>query len=334
MRQSRLIFIVLIAVVAAAVILFRQLIVMDMPDQSYRGPLEPLSPAQAALANRLERHVTALAAEIGERNLFRQGTLGRAFRHIEQSLIAAGLPTVPQDFEVGVHTVSNIEAMIPGKSPEAAVVVVGAHYDSVQGSPGANDNASGVAALLEIGRALQGHSFKRGIRLVAFVNEEAPFSYTESMGSVRYAQRLMQQRQTVAAMVSLETVGFYTDDPGSQRYPFPLSYFYPDTGNFIAFVGNPASKAQVRRMVRAFRENARFPSEGLAAPERIAGVSWSDHWAFWRHGLPAVMVTDTALYRYHEYHTSKDMPRIIAYDRLARVVEGLIAVIVDLADGD
>jgi hypothetical protein len=334
MRQSGLIFVALIAVVAAAIIVFRQLIVMDMPGRSYRGLLEPLSPDQAALASRLEQHVAALAGEIGERNLFRQGTLERAFKHIEDSFIAAGLPPVPQHFEVSGHTVSNIEATIQGKNPEAAVVVIGAHYDSVQGSPGANDNASGVAALLEIGRALQGRSFKRGVRLVAFVNEEAPFSYTESMGSVRYARRLMQQSHNVAAMVSLETVGYYTDNPGSQRYPFPLSYFYPDTGNFIGFVGNPASKSQVRRMVRSFRENTRFPSEGLAAPERIPGVGWSDHWAFWRQGLPAVMVTDTAFYRYHEYHTSKDMPRILAYDRMARVVKGLVAVIVDLADRD
>ncbi len=152
------------------------------------------------------------------------------------------------------------------------------------------------------------------------------------MGSVRYARRLAAQGQKVAAMVSLETIGYYIDGPGTQRYPFPLSYFYPDTGNFIAFVGNPASKSQVQQMVGTFRENTRFPSEGLAAPDRIAGVGWSDHWSFWQQGMPAVMVTDTALYRYREYHTPKDTPDILIYDRFARVVEGLIAVTVDLAE--
>ncbi len=332
MRRASLILIALLAVSASAVFVFRQVIILDMPGKSYRGALPPLSAAQAALATRLESDVTSLAGDIGERNLFQHQSLQRAARHIAESFTASGHEIVFQEFIVRGQTVRNVEAIIPGREAEAGVVVVGAHYDSVQGSPGANDNASGVAALLELGRALKGRAFKREVRLVAFVNEEEPFSYTESMGSVRYAQHLIDQGENVAAMVSLETIGYYTDDPGTQRYPFPLSYFYPDIGNFIGFVGNPASKAQVRRMVRTFRENARFPSEGLAAPERIPGLGWSDHWSFWQHGLPAVMVTDTALYRYHEYHTPKDTPRILAYERFARVVEGLIAVVMDLAD--
>lgn len=334
MRRTGLTLIALLAVLAAAVIASRQVIVMDMPGESHRGALARLSPAQAALAKRLESDVTALAGEIGERNLFRHGSLERAVRHIAQRFRAAGHEAAFQEFAVRGSNVRNVEVVIPGRDPAAGIVVVGAHYDSVQGSPGANDNASGVAALLELGRALEGSALKRGIRLVAFVNEEAPFTYTESMGSVRYAEHLMERGEMVAAMLSLETIGYYTDEPGTQRYPFPLSYFYPDTGNFIGFVGNPASKALVRRVVRTFRENAGFPSEGLAAPERIRGVGWSDHWSFWQLGWPAVMVTDTALYRYHQYHTAEDTPRILVYDRFARVVEGLVAVVVDLAGID
>ncbi|HSS66089.1 MAG TPA: M28 family peptidase [Gammaproteobacteria bacterium] len=333
MRRAGPFLILLIIASAATIFLFTQVVVIDMPGRSYQGALPPLSSAQSALAKRLESDVRFLAGDIGERNLFRHRSLERAAGQIAESLESSGHQVALQEFVVRGTTVRNVEGMIPGRDPEAGVVVVGAHYDSVQGSPGANDNASGVAALLEIGRALRGRAFKRGIRLVAFVNEEEPFSYTESMGSVRYARHVMEQGAHVVAMVSLETIGYYTDDSGTQRYPFPLSYFYPDIGNFVGFVGNPASKTLVRRMVSAFRENARFPSEGLAAPERIPGVGWSDHWAFWQQGLPAVMVTDTALYRYHEYHTSRDTPGILAYDRFARVVEGLIAVIVDLADG-
>lgn len=334
MRRARLILIALLAVSAAAVFLFTQVIILDMPGKSYRGALPPLSSAQAALARRLESDVRSLAGDIGERNLFRHESLERAARYVAESLTASGHEVGFQEFTVRGQTVRNVEAVISGREPDAGVVVVGAHYDSVQGSPGANDNASGVAALLELGRALKGRNFKREVRLVAFVNEEEPFSYTESMGSVRYARHLIDQRKKVAAMVSLETIGYYTDDPGTQRYPFPLSYFYPDIGNFIGFVGNPASKTQVRKMVRTFRTHARFPSEGLAAPDRIAGIGWSDHWSFWQQGLPAVMVTDTALFRYQEYHSPNDTPRILAYERFARVVEGLIAVVLDLANDD
>lgn len=334
MRPAGLILTALVVVVAAAVFVFTQVLVIDMPGNSYRGALPPLSASQSALAKRLQSDVRSLAGDIGERNLFRHGSLARAARHVAASFEAAGHEVEFQEFIVRGNTVRNVEAVIPGKNPDAGIVVVGAHYDSVQGSPGANDNASGVAALLELGRAFRGLNFKRGVRLVAFVNEEEPFFYTEAMGSVRYARHLLEQGEQVAAMVSLETVGYYTDDPGTQRYPAPLSYFYPDRGNFIGFVGNPASKTQVRRMIRAFRQSARFPSEGIAAPEQIPGVGWSDHWAFWRQGVSAVMVTDTALYRYRQYHTPEDTPSILAYDRFARVVEGLIAVIVDLADVD
>jgi len=334
MRRVAPFLIVPIVVMATAVFLFTQVIVIHMPGKSYRGALPPLSSAQSALAKRLESDVRSLAGDIGERNLFRHQSLERAARHIAASFRASEHEVAFQDFVVRGNTVRNVEGLIPGQEPEAGVVVIGAHYDSVQGSPGANDNASGVAALLEVGRALRGRSFRRDIRLAAFVNEEEPFSYTESMGSVRYARHLAERGVRVTAMVSLETIGYYTDDPGTQRYPFPLSYFYPDRGNFIAFVGNPASRTLVRAMVRTFRQSARFPSEGLAAPERIPGVGWSDHWAFWQQGVPAVMVTDTALYRYHEYHTPGDTPRILAYDRFARLVEGLITVIAQLAESN
>lgn len=332
MGRAGLILIALL-LVSAPVVVFTQVIVLSMPGESYRGSLPPLSQEQAGLAERLQQDVSALAGDIGERNLFRHGTLKRSAQYIEAAFKSSGHAVALHDFVVRGVTVSNIEASIPGRDPDAGIVVIGAHYDSVRGSPGANDNASGVAALLELGRAFKGRAFRRGIRLIAFVNEEMPFSYTESMGSVRYAQSLVAQGQKVAGMVSLETIGYYTDEPGTQRYPSPLSYFYPDTGNYIGFVGNPASKNQVRRMVGTFRKSTRFPSEGLAAPERIAGIGWSDHWSFWQRGLPAVMVTDTALFRYRQYHTPQDTPEILDYDRLARVVEGLIVVAADLADG-
>ena len=221
---------------------------------------------------------------------------------------------------------------IGGAEPDRGLVVVGAHYDSVDGSPGANDNGTGVAAVLELARILKDRRPRRSVRLVAFVNEEPPFYYTNAMGSRRYATRLAEAGETNVAMLSLETIGYYSDDPGSQHYPFPLSFFYPDTGNFIGFVGNLRSVALVRQAVKSFRGNASFPCEGLAAPGWLTGVGWSDHWSFWRVGVPAIMVTDTALFRYREYHTPADRTDVVDYERLARVVDGLVHVVVDLAN--
>ncbi len=310
------------------------LFVTRMPGRSFEGALPALSEEQSDLAQRLEDHVRALAGAIGERNLFRYPALIRAAEYIEASFVSAGLEPVSQAYRVQGKAVRNIEVEIPGVDADAGIVVVGAHYDSVHGSPGANDNATGVAAVLELARAFQSRELRRTLRLVAFVNEEPPFSYTDAMGSVRYAERASERREKIEAMLSLETIGYYTDAPGSQRYPFPLSLFYSDTGNFIGFVGNLKSKALVRRAVGSFRTHAGFPSEGLAAPGWITGVGWSDHWSFWRAGYPALMVTDTALFRYQEYHTSADRPDVVQYPRFSRVVDGLVSVLMDLAGGE
>jgi Zn-dependent M28 family amino/carboxypeptidase len=227
----------------------------------------------------------------------------------------------------------NLEAERRGGSRAEEIVVFGAHYDSVVGSPGANDNASGVAALLELARRARQRRFARTLRFVAFVNEEPPNFQSGTMGSLRYAAEAKQRGERIVAMLSLETIGYYTDAPGSQFYPAPFGLLYPDRGNFIAFVGNPRSRPLLHRVVAAFREHARFPSEGAAAPGWIPGIAWSDHWAFWKHGYPAVMVTDTALFRYPQYHTQLDQPGILDYPRLARVVGGLHRVLDALAGG-
>jgi Zn-dependent M28 family amino/carboxypeptidase len=204
---------------------------------------------------------------------------------------------------------------------EAAAVVVGAHYDTVPGSPGADDNASGVAVLIELSKMLA------GIRFVAFANEEAPYFLGPEMGSYVYAR---ERGKGVRAMFSLEMLGYYRDAPGSQTYPAPLGFFYPDRADFIAFVGDLGAIRLVRKAIGAFRRHASFPSEGLAAPAMIPGVSWSDHWSFRKHGYPAVMVTDTAFYRYPHYHLPSDTPEKLDYERMARVTMGLAAMLKEL----
>jgi hypothetical protein len=334
MRHRTLGLAALLAALLVALIGARQLLITKMPGSSFRGALPALSPEQIDLRGRLKTHVETLAVGIGERNMFRYPALLRAAQYIDETLAAAGHQPRSQEFEVRGKPVRNIEIEITGAEPNRGVVVVGAHYDSVDGSPGANDNGTGVAAVLELARTLKDRRPRRSVRLVAFVNEEPPFSYTDAMGSVRYATRLADAGETSVAMLSLETIGYYSDDPGSQRYPFPLSFFYPDTGNFIGFVGNLRSMALVRRATKSFREHARFPSEGLAAPRWLTGIGWSDHWSFWQAGYPAIMVTDSALFRYAEYHSRADLPGVVDYDRFARVVDGLAGVVIDLADGE
>jgi Zn-dependent M28 family amino/carboxypeptidase len=213
------------------------------------------------------------------------------------------------------------------------IVLVGAHYDSVVGSPGANDNASGVAAMLEISADLASRSPERTVRCVAFVNEEPPFYRGWKMGSKVYARAARKRGDDIRAMFSLETIGFYSDEPGSQTHPPLFRYFYPNQGNFVAFVSNLGSRRLLRRAVEAFREHSDFPVERCAALSIVPGISWSDHSSFWRHGYRAVMVTDTAFYRYPYYHSAQDKPHRVRYDALARVTAGLRGMVESLATG-
>jgi Zn-dependent M28 family amino/carboxypeptidase len=169
------------------------------------------------------------------------------------------------------------------------------------------------------------------VRFIAFVNEESPFFYTNKMGSYRYARDVRAKKENIVAMLSLESMGYYSTQPRSQHYPFPFSFFYPDTGDFIGFVGNLASLALVRQVIATFRQQTPFPSEGVAAPGWMIGVGWSDQWAFWKYGYSAVMVTGTALFRNPNYHRETDTPHTIDYERTARVVNGLVSVIRVLA---
>ena len=314
---------------AGAVLLWRM---TQMPLHSYRGPLPSLTASQSDLAKRLEGHVRYISTTIGERNVPRPGSLEATAAYIRRSLEDAGYKVEYQTYTAQGGSVSNIEAQLIGKFPGEASVVVGAHYDSVDGTIGADDNASGVAAVLELARILQGSKLRRTMRFVFFVNEEPPYFQTESMGSLVYAQKLRQEGVPVAAMISIETVGFYYDAPNSQRYPAVLSLFYPNRGNFIGFVASSESRSLVRRAIRRFRESVSFPSEGVAAPANWPGIGWSDQWSFWQQGYPAIMITDTAAFRYPYYHNPEDTPEKVDFSKMARVVDGARSVIVALAD--
>ena len=309
-----------------------------MPGRSYRGALPPLTDEEARLTGELRASVQKLAGDIGPRHLHRPDALEQAAAYVESELRAAGLSPARQSYAVRGQTVSNIEAEQAGHGALAGeLVVVGAHYDAVEtvdGCPGANDNGTGTAVMLALARQLRGRTLARTVRFVGFVNEEPPYFWTGDMGSVRAAKRSRERGERITAMLSLETLGSYSDRPGSQAYPFPFSLVYPTTADFVAFVGNVSSRAITRQAVGAFRREARFPSEGAAPVSFIGGVGLSDHWSYWQEDYPAVMVTDTAFFRYRWYHTPQDTPDKIDHERLARVTAGLTRVVIDLAGGE
>lgn len=287
----------------------------------------------AALERRLMEHVRVLGAAIGERNLHRPAALRAAAEYIRQVWTGQGFAVKEERYEVaGQQCVNLVVEQRGGREPDK-IVLVGAHYDSVFGSPGANDNATGVALLLEMSRVLMEESLSRTVRFVAFVNEEPPYFLTEQMGSRRHARRARAREEDIVAMVSLETLGYYSNAPGSQQYPFPFGAFYPRTGNFLAVVGNLPSRGLVVDFLRHFMAAGDFPVEGVATFPWIPGINWSDHWSFWKEGYPAIMLTDTAPFRYAEYHTSQDLPDRVTGPEFARAGYGIIQAIRAIAAG-
>ena len=295
-----------------------------VPGHSYAGMLKPLNPGETILSARLKAHVAAIASE--PHNVRHPEALERSATYIERTLTGMGYAVQRQVFDsADGHSVRNIQVVIEAANNEAPTLVIGAHYDSYADAPGADDNGSGAAAVIELARSLadlRGKSAYR-FRLVLFVNEEPPFFKTDKMGSLVYARWLAQSGETVAGMFSLETMGFYSDRENSQHYPMPLDLLYPTKGDFVAFVGTTSSRALVRKTVGSFRRHAQFPSVGGTAPGFVQGIDWSDHWSFEQNGIPALMVTDTAPFRYPHYHSTADTPDKVGYDRLARVVAGL-----------
>ena len=310
--------------------------VTTVPGEAHAGALPPLTTEETALSTSLKRHIASIAAR--EHNIAHYDELEKVARYIEATLESFGYIVGRQEFTADGRKVRNIDLTIEPSAgkPDPQVVVVGAHYDSARGTPGANDNATGVAAVLELARLLRdlrGTAGKR-IRLVLFVNEEPPYFMTDAMGSLQYARALAARNERVVAMYSLETIGFYSSQPGSQRYPAPFNLLYADRADFVAFVGMLGSRPLLQETVRSFRSHTSFPSIGGVAPSAIPGIAWSDHWAFAQYGFQAVMITDTALFRYPHYHLPSDTPDKIDTEKLARVVKGIERVIRDQTADD
>ncbi len=283
------------------------------------------------LRENLERHVVKLSDEIGERNYVYYDSLCEAAEYIIAEFKEYGYEPRIQSYAIGKRSYSNIIAERTGSVSPGETVIIGAHYDSVIGSPGANDNASGVGALLELARLFSGVDVERTVKFIAFVNEEPPFFLSEEMGSQVYAAGARTRGEDIRAMIALETIGYYSEERNSQNYPWLYGLFYPDQANFIAVVGNFGSRGLVKKVKDTFKKNSEFNIESVVAPSIVPGVDFSDHASFWQYGYKACMVTDTAFYRYPYYHTAEDTHEKIDHDRLAEVTRGFYHVLLELS---
>lgn len=285
------------------------------------------------LKSALLSHLNHLALGIGERNLSNRGSLEASARYIEEIFAQTGLKPQRQQYIFQGTNFANVEILVSGsgtgnrsesQATEEAqeTIVIGAHYDTVPGSPGANDNGTGVAAVLALADILKDSKPKRNIRLVAFANEESPYFAGDGMGSLNYARACKGRGEKIVAMYSLETMGYFSKEPGSQKYPPGVSGF-PNTGDFIAFVANIKSKDLLEQTKGLFQKQSNFPFQTIAAPESTPGVSLSDHMCFWQLEYPAIMVTDTAPFRYPYYHLAEDTPDKIDHDMFTELVNNL-----------
>ena len=304
---------------------------VKMPGKSWKGRLPTFGPPQEQLQERLTGHVRELAVSIGERSIAKFDGMLASIAYIEAAFKRLNLQVERQDVVFEGKTMPNLIVEIKGKKRPDEIVVIGGHYDTVPNTPGADDNATGVAAMLELARAFCRRHNDRTIRFVAFANEEHPGGDWNTMGSYAYAKRCRERNEKVVGMLSLEMLGVYSDAPNSQHYPSPFNLFYPTTANFLAFVGNSKGRRFVRRCVEIFRQHAGLPSEGVAAPSFVKDAGRSDHWSFWEHGYDGVMVTDTSNFRYPLYHTPKDTIDRLDFRRMTLAVDGIMYVIEDMA---
>jgi len=292
-----------------------------------------ISGAMDDLNSNLKNHVIELSRNIGERNAIRYESLEKAAEYIETSFKGFGFKPESQVYGLEGRDFRNISVTLTGTHTPEEIVVIGAHYDTVPGTPGADDNASGVAGLLELARLFAGRETGRTLRFVAFTNEEPPFFRSRKMGSRVYAREARQKGEKIIAMICLEMIGYFSDEKNVQGYPLPfMKTFYPDTADFIAVVGNLRSRSLVKQVASGLKGQSGVGVESLTTFEWVPGVDFSDHYSFYKEGYPAVMITDTAFYRNVHYHMHTDTPKTLDYSSMAYVVLGLKQAILDLTE--
>jgi Zn-dependent M28 family amino/carboxypeptidase len=285
------------------------------------------------LDSRLKRHVHTLC-EIGPRGLFAQERLHAATHYICQELNDMGYTVGLEPVECPDGLSHNVIAEFPGSETPNNVWLAGAHYDTVATTPGADDNASAVAILLEMAREFAERQGKETLRFVFFTNEEMPYFSTKSQGAMVHAAGCQEQGEKIQLMASLEMLGYYSNEPGSQKYPIGVGKGLPDTGNFVAFVGTKKNTERLNSLVSVFKANTHVPTQMLATPIWTPSLIRSDHFAFVLHKMPAVLITDTADFRNPNYHSENDTPNTLNYTIMAGVTLGLVEAFAGMAQAD
>lgn len=293
-----------------------------------------MNPDPQVLEN-LIRHVDRFAGLIGPRHVGRPSSLLAAERLIQSEWTQSGYSVERQPLIAGGIEVANLVATIRGEQTPNEIVILGAHYDTVPATPGADDNASALAVLLEVARLFRSLRPRRTVRWVAFACEEAPFFHTNSMGSQAYARLCRERNEQIRAMLCLEMVGYFTSRPRSQSLPpgIPkiLRPLFPTRGDFLAAVGNLKSWRLVWQFRRGFKRATRFPLFSIALPDSIPEIRLSDNRSFWDEGYPALMLTDTSFLRNPHYHKPTDTPETLDYPSMAQVTMGVFGAMARLA---
>jgi Zn-dependent M28 family amino/carboxypeptidase len=281
----------------------------------------------------LRAHVVKLAVDFAPRDYRRIWNLNKSADYISEQFSAVGAIVSEQTFEVKGQLYRNIIARF---GPETdSRIVVGAHYDSHGDTPGADDNASGVAGLIELAGLLGQVPLSQRVDLAAFTLEEPPFFGSGNMGSARHAYRLRQDDIDVEAMLCLEMIGCFSDEENSQDFPSMfLRMLYPSRGNYISLIGSLGDQKLIRQVKDSMRCATALPVHSMTAPKGFPGLDFSDHRNFWNNGYTAIMITDTAFYRNHRYHGLSDTVDTLDYDRMAQVVLGIYEAVVRLANDE
>lgn len=319
-------FVIIVCSVLAAFVAFVGYLT-STPGASASSTPPPLTSDEDDLKQALQRHVTALARDIGSRHVSDMPRLGRAAEYIEGSLRRSGLTLTRHNVDANGKGGAIVVAELTGTTQPREIVLVGASYDSPRHSPGANCNASGAAALIELGNRLAGSTYDRTLRLCFFVLSESPYAGSDKQGAYQYARMCVEKKETLVAGLVLDGLGSWSDADGSQSAPFPFTFSYPGRGNFLAFVGDFDSRAFMQRALTTFRANSRLPSEGCTVPRVFPGFSASNAGALARAGVPTVLVTDTGSLRSEVYGTESDTVDRIQFEGMARATGGLVQVV-------
>ncbi len=323
--RRKMLYVLLILVLGVAAALAYPVVKIKM-SASVIHPEPRFIPASSEQA--LYDHVHALSVVIGSRSVREYGKIRQAEQYIRTFLDKQEIPFELQGYDHEGNRFNNIVVTLEGGPRRKETIIIGAHYDTAFGTPGADDNASAVAVLLELCRALKEYRPERTLRLIFFVLEEPPAFMTSAMGSYVYAAQARERGENIVGMISLEMVGYFNEAAGSQAFPVPgLHWIFPDRGTFIGVVGNVSSRELTLAVAEALKAGSGLPVEHLVALPFIPGIGSSDHGSFWKMGFRAVMVTDTAFYRNPNYHGEKDTIGTLRFDKMSGLVRGMVHVV-------